>query len=388
MNSVSIYVHWPFCLSLCPYCDFNSHIANSIDHSLWLKSYIKELDYFAPNFNNKEVKSIFFGGGTPSLMKPFVVEGIINKISSLSRLSDSCEITLEANPTSFETEKFKEFKIAGINRVSIGIQSFNSEDLLMLGRKHSSSDAINAVKEGAKIFDRYSFDLIYARPGQSLKSWQDELSFAYKLSSGHISLYQLTIEKGTPFFNLYRSNKLHLPSNDLSADLYKWTDSFLNDENYNRYEISNYAKLGQECVHNLCYWNYEEYIGIGPGGHSRIHKTLNDQVKIFAIMMYHKPDKWLESVAISNNGIQNRHELSVSEIVAEALMMGTRLSRGFDEKRLVQLLNLDFASVLNIDVLNHYIQNGFVTVDNNILKLSNSGILLHNYLIPRLIASL
>ncbi len=386
MNYISIYIHWPFCLSLCPYCDFNSHIANSIDHHKWLKAYEKELEYFSSTIKNKEVRSIFFGGGTPSLMQPFVVEGIINKIASLGRVSDSCEITLEANPTSFETNKFKQFRSAGINRVSIGIQSLNEKDLLVLGRKHSSEEAINAVKSASNIFPRYSFDLIYARPGQLIAKWQKELKFALTLAGGHISLYQLTIEKGTPFFNLFRSNKLALPSNELAAELYEWTNDFLKENNYNRYEISNYSKSQEECIHNLCYWNYGEYIGIGPGAHSRIHNISNsNDLSISALMMHHKPDKWLSSVELQGHAIQNNTKLSKSEVIEELIMMGTRLAGGIKEESIEKLLNLKFTDILNRDTMAYYIDKQLIFMDNNTLKLSDAGLLLHNYLITRLV---
>lgn len=381
MLPISVYIHWPYCLSLCPYCDFNSHVANTINHKQWLDAYLLELDHFAQNLKNKEIKSIFFGGGTPSLMEPFVTEAIINKIASLGHLSDFCEITLEANPTSFETEKFKQFKSSGINRVSLGVQSFIEKDLKTLGRTHSSGDAINAIESAGKIFDRYSFDLIYARPHQAIESWQNELKFAMQLARDHISLYQLTIEKGTPFFNLFRSNELILPSNDLSAELYEWTNFFLKQHNYNRYEISNYARQGSECVHNLCYWNYREYIGIGPGAHSRIHNGS----KVFGVMTYHKPDKWLESVSIHGHGVQNNMQLSKSEAIEEMLMMGTRLSAGISEKDLTKLLEVNFNEILNQDALKVFIDNGFVSLANGILKLSDNGLLMHSYLISRLI---
>lgn len=380
-KSISIYIHWPFCLSLCPYCDFNSHVASSIDHNRWLKAYEKELEYFASIIKNKKVKSIFFGGGTPSLMEPFVVQGIIDKIASLGIISDSCEITLEANPTSFETNKFKQFKSAGINRVSIGVQSFNEKDLSVLGRKHSALEAINAINSASNIFSRYSFDLIYARPQQTLKAWKEELKFALTLANGHISLYQLTIEKGTPFFNLFRSNQLLLPSNDEAADLYKWTGDFLKENNYNRYEISNYSRIKEESIHNLCYWNYNEYLGIGPGAHSRVHK----ECSISALMMHHKPDKWLDSVNSQGHGIQNNINLSTNEIIEEMIMMGTRLANGIKEESVEKLLQLKFFDILNQDILKQYIDHQLVSLNNGILKLSDSGLMLHNYLIARII---
>ena len=235
MRPISIYIHWPFCLSLCPYCDFNSHLFNSIDHELWLLAYRKEIRYFAEKLKGRFVRSIFFGGGTPSLMKPKIVEAIIEEISSLAIISDNTEITLEANPTSYEAKKFQEFKVAGINRVSIGVQSLNEDRLNFLGRKHSAKDAINAINSAKKLFSRYSFDLIYANQDQNLEQWQDELKNAFALAGGHISLYQLTIEKGTPFYKSFHDGKISLPSNDVAASMYEWTNDYLKDNKYKRY---------------------------------------------------------------------------------------------------------------------------------------------------------
>ena len=381
MTPISIYIHWPFCLSLCPYCDFNSHLTDSIDHDAWLNAYKIEIDYFADRIKGRFVRSIFFGGGTPSLMKPEVVAGIIAKIASLAEISDLTEITLEANPTSFEIQKFKEFRAAGINRVSIGVQSLQQDGLELLGRKHSAKNAIYAIESAAKIFDRYSFDLIYAIPKQNLKQWQDELKFAFTLAGGHISLYQLTIEKGTPFYKLFKNGELPLPSNDLAANMYEWTNEFLLAQNYKRYEISNYAMLGHECIHNLCYWNYDEYIGIGPGAHGRLHDTDG----ISAVMMTHKPEKWLQMVLENGCGIQTQANLSKQEIIEEAFMMGTRLEEGILESKFYQLTNTNFAQILNQKTTDHYIKQSLVSIQNGRFKLTSKGLILHNYLVSRML---
>lgn len=381
MQSISIYIHWPFCLSLCPYCDFNSYIGGKVDHDRWLEVFKIELAHFAPIIRGKEVKSIFFGGGTPSLMQAYVVEGIIDKIAELGILSESCEITLEANPTSFEIGKFREFKAAGVNRVSLGVQALNAEDLLLLGRKHSSTEAIKAIKSASKIFERYSFDLIYARPNQTLIAWKRELKEALELANGHISLYQLTIEKGTPFFGLVRNGKLLLPPEEISACMYEWTTEYLQENDYNRYEISNYATKEEECKHNLCYWNYEEYIGIGAGAHSRIH----NESGITAVMTYHQPEKWLQSIEKCGHAIQRAVNLSRSEILQECVMMGTRLPEGIREQKLQELLQLGFADILDMDVLDYYISNEIVSLSDGRLRLLDKGLLLHNYVIPKLI---
>lgn len=382
MQPISVYIHWPFCLSLCPYCDFNSHIASTIDHDLWLNAYKQEINYFKEKLSGRQIQSIFFGGGTPSLMRPKTVENTIDLLSNIGLISSTTEITLEANPTSYETEKFKEFKSAGINRVSIGVQSLKPEALEVLGRKHSKDEAISAIKSASKIFDRYSFDLIYAIPNQTLEDWKNELSNALELANGHISLYQLTIEKGTPFYQIFKSGQMQLPSNDSSANMYEWTNEFLKEKHYHSYEISNYAQSGNECIHNLAYWNYDEYLGIGPGAHSRLHD--NDCVK--ALMMLHKPEKWLKNVSQTNHGIQTNASLSQNELIEEIVMMGTRLNKGMNLNTFSKLTGIYFDDVLNKKNFTHFQKNDLVFKNSTNFGLTNSGLLLHNYLVPRLIS--
>lgn len=381
MNPVSIYIHWPFCLSLCPYCDFNSHLSDSIDCEIWLHAYQTEIEYFVNKIQGKSVRSIFFGGGTPSLMKPDIVAGIIQKIASLAEISEFTEITMEANPTSYETQKFREFRIAGINRVSIGVQSFQQKDLEILGRKYSVREAICAIESAASLFDRYSFDLIYAIPNQDLAQWRGELEFALSLANGHISLYQLTIEKGTPFYRFFRDGKLPLPANDIAANMYEWTSRYLEEQTYRGYEISNYATNDCECIHNLCYWNYNEYIGIGPGAHSRLH----DAGSIKAVMMIHKPEKWLQMILKNGNGIQIQTDLSRREVVEEFFMMGTRLKEGILESKFHQITGSNFQECLNLENTQQYIKQELVDMSNGYLKLTGKGLMLHNYLVPRML---
>lgn len=380
-DNLSIYIHWPFCLSKCPYCDFNSHVANIIDHHQWLKSYETEIEYFKDIIQNKYIKSIFFGGGTPSLMNPVVFAGIINKISNLAIIDNKTEITLETNPTSFETEKFKAFKSAGINRVSIGVQSLKEDDLKKLGRTHDSLQAIKTIEAANAIFPRVSFDLIYARSDQKLKDWQEELTQAMQLANGHISLYQLTIEKGTPFYKLFKDGNLILPHSDAAAEMYEWTNHYLESQKYLRYEISNYAKKGQECLHNLSYWNYNSYLGIGPGAHSRI---IEPSSSVSAIMMWHKPEKWLDSVKTKNVGIQTNTKLTHQEIIEETLMMGLRLKSGINVAALEQKINAKLENILDMNNLQHYQNQDLIKLDNNI-SLTDKGLMLHSYIVPRLI---
>jgi oxygen-independent coproporphyrinogen-3 oxidase len=382
-NNLSIYIHWPFCLSKCPYCDFNSHVSDQVDHELWLKSYTKEVEYFKDIIQNKYIKSIFFGGGTPSLMKPFVIEGIINKIKQIARLDANTEITLETNPTSFEVNKFQSFKLAGINRISIGVQSLREIDLQKLGRTHDTKQAIKTIEVARKIFPRISFDLIYARSGQTIKSWQQELKEAIELASGHISLYQLTIEKGTLFYKLFKENSLKLPDSDSAAAMYEWTNCYLESQKYSRYEISNYAIPGQECLHNLAYWNYDSYLGIGPGAHSRIIQSNTSRV-VDSIMMWHKPEKWLQSVSQFNAGIQSRKTLSTQEMTEEALMMGLRLKGGVNINILEHKTGMKLDDILDVSKLEYYKHLQLLKVDKNIY-LTDKGLMLHSYIVPRLI---
>ena len=381
MKAVSVYIHWPFCLSLCPYCDFNSHVSTSINHNTWLEAYKKELSYFADRIAKRPIRSIFFGGGTPSLMEPNTILGIITAISKIAIVDKNTEITLEANPTSYELEKFKEFKAAGINRVSIGVQSLRNERLQSLGRKHSAQNALDAIKSAATLFDKYSFDLMYATQNQNLKAWQDELKEAIEFAGGHISLYQLTIEKGTPFFKLYNDKQLILPSNDEAADMYEWTNKYLQQNQYKRYEISNYAVRGHECLHNLCYWNYDEYIGIGPGAHSRLH----NKDGIVALMMTHKPQTWLDKVNEFGHGIQTKNQLSKIETIEEVLMMGTRLQAGIVEEKFQEITGTDFLHSLNIKTIEQLKQQNLVLMEAGQIKLSEKGLLLNSYIVPRIL---
>ncbi|OZG31990.1 radical SAM family heme chaperone HemW [Rickettsia endosymbiont of Culicoides newsteadi] len=422
---LSIYIHWPFCLSKCPYCDFNSHVSDKVDHNDWLKCYELELNHFKDTIGHKYIKSIFFGGGTPSLMKPFVVEGIISKIANLATIDEYTEITLETNPTSFETEKFKDFRLAGINRVSIGVQSLVENDLKSLGRQHDVGQAIKTIETARRIFPRISFDLIYARSNQTLKSWQDELTNAMQLASGHISLYQLVIEKGTLFYKLFNDGNLTIPSSDQAADQYEWTNLYLKSQGYFRYEISNYAILGHECKHNLTYWQYNNYLGIGPGSHSRVNmydivnsgefgarndgatpisnrRATSDNVhnfssidysdftsNLYSIMMWHKPEKWLQTVKSLGCGVQHINKLSMQEITEEMLMMGLRLEKGINIDLIQKRTSKQLFEILDIQKATYYKKLGLLQWDEELgdkghINLTDKGLMLHSYIVPRL----
>lgn len=380
-QNLALYIHWPFCLSLCPYCDFNSHIASSIDHSAWTQAYIKELNHYKDYLKDKNISSIFFGGGTPSLMDPSIPKAIIEHIGEISNLKDS-EITLEANPTSSEYSKFEDFRKSGINRISVGIQSFIDADLKKLGREHNVLEAREAIKWAKETFPRYSFDIIYTRMGQILQGWKDELAQIMELASGHISLYQLTIEKATPFYSAHKKGKIILPENDIAADMYQHSLDYLRSLGYNRYEISNFAETGQECKHNLAYWNYDNYLGIGPGAHSRISF---DGKSVTALMNYHKPNKWIGSLDENISPIQSQTTLNNSELVEEIMMMGLRLEKGIDSSKLDKYLGLEFDDILNFDELGKFIDGGFISYKNNHLALTDNGMIMHSYIVPRII---
>jgi oxygen-independent coproporphyrinogen-3 oxidase len=375
MQPVSIYIHWPFCKAKCPYCDFNSHVRNQIDHDIWLKAYLTEIDYYKEYLNNKKITSIFFGGGTPSLMQASTIDAILNKISHFT-LSDTLEITLEANPTSIEAARFKDFARIGINRVSIGIQALNDIDLKFLGRTHSAKNAINAIEIAKENFTNYSFDLIYARPNQTLKQWEQELLSALKLTAKHLSLYQLTIEKGTSFYRAYHNNEFKLPDEDLASNLYNLTNDIVENHGLKCYEISNYAVPGFESIHNLSYWNYQDYLGIGPGAHGRI----NNQAQ----MMIHHPENWLKQVLEKKVGLQQQNELSLTEQIEEFLLMGLRLTSGVNIKLMEQRFQKSFKELINPAQLEAMIKYGLVKLDDNIYA-TKKGRLLLNQIIANLV---
>ncbi len=325
-----VYIHWPFCLAKCPYCDFNSHVIREIDHTVWREALLTELRHQAALTGHRKVDTVFFGGGTPSLMQPKTVAALIDEIGNLWRYGNNPEITLEANPTSVETDKFADFAKAGVNRISMGIQALNDADLKALGRMHSAQEALHAFDIAKAQFERVSFDLIYARQKQTTKSWFAELRQALDLAVDHLSLYQLTIEQGTRFGELYEKGKLqHLPPSDEAADMYLGTREICAEYGLEGYETSNYARNGAESRHNLIYWRYGDYAGIGPGAHARL--TLNTQRA--ALHTHLSPQKWLASVAQKGHGLHPAEPLSMEDQAIEYLMMSMRLTEGSDLRR-------------------------------------------------------
>jgi len=329
-----VYVHWPFCASKCPYCDFNSHVRMAgIDEPRFAAAFAREIAHMAALAPNRIVTSIFLGGGTPSLMKPDTVGGILDSIAAAWPIVPDAEITLEANPSSVEAERFAGYRTAGVNRVSLGVQALNDGDLKTLGRLHSVAEARRAIDIAARTFDRYSFDLIYARPAQTPDAWRAELTEALAMMRDHMSLYQLTIEEGTPFAGLHRAGKLAVPEPELADALYEVTQELTESAGIPAYEISNHARGGAESRHNLTYWRYGDYAGIGPGAHGRL---VIDGVR-HALVTERQPEAWAGAVEQQGHGIIEDTTLSTSEEADEMLLMGLRLSEGIDLRRLEAL---------------------------------------------------
>ena len=329
-----VYVHWPFCASKCPYCDFNSHVRQGgVDEARFLAGYLAEIDDTARRTGGRSTSSVFFGGGTPSLMSPATVAAILQRIDRHWPIEAGAEITLEANPSSVEAERFAGYRAAGVNRVSLGVQSLSDDILRTLGRLHSVAEARAAIAIAARTFDRFSFDLIYARPGQTVVAWKQELGEALALAADHISLYQLTIEAGTPFAALHANGKLRLPDDHAADDLYALTQDMTEAAGLPGYEISNHARPGAESRHNLLYWRYGEYAGIGAGAHGRL--LVEGERR--ATMAERAPEAWLGRVEADGTGIVEDEALTAAEQVDEALLMGLRLTEGLALGRLATL---------------------------------------------------
>ncbi len=319
-----VYVHWPFCAAKCPYCDFNSHVRASVDHGAWARALVRELEHMAALKGPARVDSIFFGGGTPSLMEPRTVDMVIGAVARLWDLDGRAEITLEANPTSVDAERFAGYRAAGVNRVSLGVQSLIDRDLKFLGRLHTAEEARKAIALARETFPRMSFDLIYARPHQAPEAWAQELHDAIALAADHLSLYQLTIEEQTPFFELHKRGAFTVPEDDDAAALYEITQSVCAEAGLAAYEVSNHAAPGAESRHNLVYWRYGDYAGVGPGAHGRL--TLGGARR--ALSTIRSPEGWLEAVEGQGHGIETDEPVSQNAQGQEFLLMGLRLKEG------------------------------------------------------------
>jgi len=379
-QAFGVYVHWPFCLSKCPYCDFNSHVRHAaIDEARFVRAFETEIATTAARAPGRTVSTIFFGGGTPSLMQPQSVGAILDAIGKHWRVAPDVEVTLEANPTSVEATRFRGYRSAGVNRVSLGVQSLDDAQLRNLGRTHTADEALAAVAIARQAFERYSFDLIYARPGQTTDAWRAELERAISEAAEHLSLYQLTIEDGTPFATLHGSGKLVIPDADAARTLYDLTQEICAARGLPAYEISNHARAGAESRHNLIYWRYHEYAGIGPGAHGRL---LVDDTR-HATATERRPESWLMRVEAGGDGLVTDDALAPEEEADEFLLMGLRLAEGIDPARYRVLAG----RTLDADRIASLKGDGFVEVTREgRLRVTSSGFPILNAVVADLAA--
>ena len=370
---LALYIHWPFCVSKCPYCDFNSHVRDAIDIGLWQQALIADLAHEAEMGAGRTMGSIFFGGGTPSLMPPALVAMLIEKASEYWAFTPDIEITLEANPNSVEVDRFADLARAGVNRVSIGVQSFAPEALHFLGRAHDRDEATHAINVAQRHFARVNFDLIYALPGQSIQAWERQLDHGLSFGTGHLSLYQLTIEPGTRFETLVRQGSFAPAEPDHAADLYELTRARTASAGLPAYETSNHARPGEESRHNLTYWRYGDYLGIGPGAHGRRADAGGAPC---ATQRHRKPENWLEAVTRNGHGLQSETVLTPEERTREALMMGLRLAEGIDMAALQRRTGLSTATSLDGAAIERLSAHGLLVREGERLRVTAQGALL------------
>ena len=367
-SPLAVYIHWPFCRSKCPYCDFNSHVREQIDEARWTRALLADLERQADLAPDREVVSIFFGGGTPSLMPPDTVAALIERVRALWPVATDLEVTLEANPNSAETERFTGFAVAGVNRLSLGVQALDPAALWFLGRAHGRDEAIAAIALARDIFSRTSFDLIYARPGQTVAAWDEELCEALTLADTHLSLYQLTIEPGTAFGNRAQRGEILAADEDTAAALFEVTQQHLAVAGLPAYEISNHAAPGFECRHNLAYWRYEDYLGIGPGAHGRVTR---DGGKL-ATQQRRAPEAWLAAIEDTGSTFDEVTPITRHTALEEMLMMGLRLTEGISRARLEALAERDIADLFG-GALEPLIEGGFLMLDKDRLAATAAG---------------
>jgi oxygen-independent coproporphyrinogen-3 oxidase len=373
----ALYIHWPFCLKKCPYCDFNSHVRDGVDHGLWQDALLADMRHEARLASCEPLGSIFFGGGTPSLMPPALVAALLEEAQRLWGFAADIEITLEANPSSVEASRFADLASAGINRVSLGLQALDDEVLGFLGRLHGVKEGLAALDIAQAHFGRVNFDLIYARPGQSIEQWEAELARAIAFGTGHLSLYQLTIEPGTRFATMVREGNFTPLDDDAAADLFALTRQMTAAAGLPAYEISNHARTGEESRHNLTYWRYEDYCGIGPGAHGRRGGM--------ATTRHRKPENWLEAVRAQGHGTQEERPLGTSEQASEALLMGLRLREGIDLSRFSRRFGLPAEQLAVADRLEFYRGLGLVWQDGGRIGVTEEGMPLLDALLGEIV---
>ena len=369
MQPLALYIHWPFCLAKCPYCDFNSHVRDQLPQARFRAALRQELAWEAARLGRRRLTSIFFGGGTPSLMEPETVAALIEDATRHFEPAADIEITLEANPTSVEAGRFAAFRAAGVNRVSIGVQSLDPTALSLLGRQHSAAQAITALETARAVFPRLSFDLIYARPGQTPDAWQQELRHALSLAADHLSLYQLTIEPGTKFEALHRRGEIVLPDDDVAAALYQATAEAAARFGLLPYEVSNYAAPGSESRHNLTYWRYGDYAGIGPGAHGRL--MLGG--RLLATRRHRAPEPWADRVERTGHGTAAETEVEPTERAREMLLMGLRLTEGIDPARFAARTGIALDDALERRVVEQAVEEDYLVWRDGRLVATQAG---------------
>ncbi len=375
--TLALYVHWPFCRSKCPYCDFNSYAVEAIEQERWRAALLREIEYFAIETSGRALSSIFFGGGTPSLMDPATAAAVIAAARRHWPTSKDLEITLEANPTSSEAGHFAGLAEAGVTRLSLGVQSFDNAALAFLGRAHDAAEAKRAIALAANTFERFSFDLIYARPGQTVAAWRQELTEALAFAPGHLSVYQLTIEPGTRFHEM----KVAAADEDTAAALYEATHEVLATAGLPAYEISNHARPGAECRHNLNIWRGGDYIGVGPGAHGR----LSGSGGTAALRQIHTPSRWLAAVDRQSHGTVERLRLEPRQRAEELVMLGLRTAEGIDRARFAARCSLALEEVVDADALAELADGGFLEIDGTTLRASAAGHQRLNAVLARLL---
>jgi oxygen-independent coproporphyrinogen-3 oxidase len=374
----ALYIHWPFCLAKCPYCDFNSHVRESVDVAAWQAALLADLRHEAELAGGEPLHSVFFGGGTPSLMPPALVESLLTEAEGLWGFAPGIEITLEGNPSSVEAANFASLASAGVNRVSLGLQSLDDAALHFLGRLHNASEGLKALETAQSVFERVSFDLIYALPEQTEKHWHEQLSRALGFGTGHLSLYQLTIEPGTRFATDVRCGGFTPLDDDRAADLFALTRELTAAAGLPAYEISNHARPGEESRHNLTYWRYQDYVGIGPGAHGRRSGL--------ATLRHRKPENWLDAVTRNGHGLKEVRPLAVAEQASEALLMGLRLAEGVDLADLGERLALDPAGLIDADKVAQYTGLGLAWQNGSRIGVTPAGMPLLDALLAELVA--
>jgi oxygen-independent coproporphyrinogen-3 oxidase len=380
-----VYVHWPFCASKCPYCDFNSHVRDVVDQSRWRQALLAELRHYAARSAGRTVTSLFFGGGTPSLMPSQTVAAIIDAVAELWSVAPDLEITLEANPTSVEAAAFRALRQAGVNRLSLGVQALDAAALRFLGRAHDVGQAIAALTVAREVFPRHSFDLIYGRPGQSVGDWRDELARALTFAGEHLSVYQLTIERGTRFWQDHARGGFVLPDEETQSHLFEATQEVLDAAGLPAYEISNHARPGGACRHNLAYWRYEDYVGIGPGAHGRLSLATGAAVAKRATRQTTAPEAWLEQVEAGGHATAEDTPVVGDDLVVEALMMGLRLTDGVDRAIFRRVTGVDPVAMCDAAALRRLVDGGFVVTGPRALRATTAGRQRLNAVLARLL---